>query len=208
MSGALTPPPALPYATSDDFFPRIQALFPRGAAWTTDSDAELVAFQHALADCFASVHAVLALLSEVESDPNQTTLLLPDFERALGLPDPCTPAGATLQQRRAALLSKMAQIGGQSKAYFIAVAAALGFTITITEFRPFRASASAAGDNANSQDWLFAWQVNAPAQTVSYFRAGQSAAGEPLAAWGNATLECVIRRLAPAHTTVIFAYGS
>ena len=29
---------------------------------------------------------------------------------------------------------------------------------------------------------------------------------EALAAWGNALLECVIKRYAPAHTSVLFSY--
>jgi uncharacterized protein YmfQ (DUF2313 family) len=29
---------------------------------------------------------------------------------------------------------------------------------------------------------------------------------DPLAAWGNTLLECVMRRLKPAHTTLLFSY--
>lgn len=29
---------------------------------------------------------------------------------------------------------------------------------------------------------------------------------DPIAAWGNALLECVIKRLKPAQTTVLFSY--
>ena len=93
------------------------------------------------------------------------------------------------------------------KKYFEAVAAELGYQVTITEFFPFRAGASKAGDPAAGDAWAFAWQVNAPETTIWEFKAGHSTAGEPLRTWGNEKLECVIERLKPAHTEVLFAYG-
>ena len=55
--------------------------------------------------------------------------------------------------------------------------------------------------------WQFVWQVNAPEASIVEFDAGRSSAGEPLRSWGNELLECVINRLKPAHTYVLFAYG-
>ncbi|MNJ39675.1 hypothetical protein D3C77_345530 [compost metagenome] len=135
--------------------------------------------------------------------------MLADWERVAGLPDKCAGTlESTVQGRRNALLAKLTATGGQSKAYFIAIAAALGYEITIEEFRPFRAGRSTAGDVLTNGDWMFTWRVRAPEVTVIPFRAGRSAAGEQLRAWGNDTLECKIRQRSPAHTVVLFAYAN
>lgn len=49
--------------------------------------------------------------------------------------------------------------------------------------------------------------INAPKNTVTRFAAGVSAAGEPLATWGNAVLECELQALTPAHTVLQFHYA-
>ncbi|PTT74648.1 phage tail protein, partial [Pseudomonas sp. HMWF007] len=71
----------------------------------------------------------------------------------------------------------------------------------------FRAGHSSAGDPLTNGPWAFTWVVRAPAVSITYFRSGQSASGEPLRTWGNDTLECKINQLKPAHTIALFAYG-
>lgn len=62
--------------------------------------------------------------------------LLADWERVTGL----SPGEHdTYQQRLAAVLAKLAETGGLSRAYFIRLAANLGYTITIEEPDVFRA---------------------------------------------------------------------
>lgn len=194
--------------TATDYLAQLQALLPQGFAWPREADAALTKLLLAWADELARVDGRAADLIE-EADPRTTAELLADWERVAGLPDPCVEALAgtqTTAQRRAALVAKLTTIGGQSAAYYIALAASLGYTITVTEFRPFVAG-SVAGDALTNDEWIFAWQVNAPAESIVAFAAGRSCAGEPLRAWGNELLECVINRLRPAHTHVLFAYG-
>jgi uncharacterized protein YmfQ (DUF2313 family) len=193
--------------TLADFLRYIQGLLPRGAAWPRDDGTVLAEVMQAIADGTFDHHRSTIYLSEVEADPHSTLELLPDFEFDYGLPDPCTPLNASLEQRRGALLSKMRAKGGQSAAYFIAVAEQLGYTITISRFLPFRVGQGRVGDPLCGQDWIFAWRVHAPATSITPFRVGLSAVSEPLRSWGNAELECVIRRIAPAETIVQFAYG-
>jgi uncharacterized protein YmfQ (DUF2313 family) len=193
--------------TLADFLRAIQGLLPPGPAWPRDDDAVLTQVVQGVNDAVYAHHRATLVLSEVEADPHFTTDLLPDWENDYGLPDPCTPLNATLEQRRLALLAKMRARGGQSPAYFISVADALGYTITIQRFFPFRVSAGRIGDPLYGQGWIFAWRVHAPTTSVVPFRVGRSAAGEPLRSWGNTQLECVLRRIAPANTIVQFAYG-
>lgn len=200
-------PNPLTFLGSDDFQQLIARLGARGPAWPRDLGSVQMRAWGAVADIIARFHARAADLSERESDPAQTIELLPDWERAWGLPDPCVPGEQTVAQRRDALLAKMATLGGQSRAYFIAVAARLGYAITIDELHSFRADESCADDPCYGPDWDFVWQVNAPAVTIRYFEADGSFADEPLEVFGNDALECVINALKPAHTIVLFAYG-
>lgn len=53
----------------------------------------------------------------------------------------------SIEDRRRALLNKITRQGGQSRAHFLAVAAALGYQITIREFSPFMVGVSRVGDD-------------------------------------------------------------
>lgn len=194
--------------TANEYLAQLQALLPQGPAWPREANAALTQLLAAWADELARVDGRAADLIE-EADPRTTAELLADWERVADLPDACVAAYGITQttaQRRAALVAKLTTIGGQSAAYFISLAASLGYTISVTEFAPFTAG-SDAGDDLTNGDWAYAWQVNAPQETIIEFSAGASSAGDPLRAWGNELLECVIRRLRPAHTHVLFAYG-
>lgn len=190
--------------TAAEYLAQLQALLPPGAAWRRDVGSALTEFLAALAEELARIDQRIEALLD-EADPRSTTELLTDWERVAGLPDACTGPLPTLAQRRAALVARLTSIGGQSRAYFIALAASLGYTITITEYRPYTVD-SPVDDPLCSEEWAFVWQVNAPLDTVRY-RSVDSGVDEPFSTWGNQLLECVIRRFAPAHTLVLFAYS-
>lgn len=195
----------MPY-TADQYRAQLKALLPPGQAFPRDPGTTLDALLDAMAIELARIDARADRLT-IEARPDRTNELLTDWERVAGLPDNCAGVlQSTLQGRRADLVSKLTSRGGQSREYFIAVAAALGYEVTITEFRPFRAGLSSAGDPLTNGAWVYTWRVNGPETTINYFRAGQSRAGEPLATWGNDSLECRLRQLKPAHTILQFAY--
>lgn len=190
-----------------DYRTQLQALLPQGAAWPRAATALWTKLLDAIAEEFARIDGRALQLID-EADPRTTAEMLADWERVAGLPDSCSGLLADTQQgRRNELVSKLVGQGGQSRTYFIEVAAALGFSIEIEEFRPFRVGQATAGQALTNGDWRFAWRVRAPTVTVMRFRVGQSAVGEALATWGNAGMECRIRNYRPAQTNVIFAYG-
>lgn len=190
----------------DQYNEQIEQLLPQGQAWPREAGTTMRQLTRALAEEFARIDARGQDMLR-EALPQTTLELLAEWERVAGLPDPCVTTSQTIQERRNALLARLSSSGGQSRAFFIALAEYLGFTVTITEFRPFRAGISCAGDPACDTEWTFVWRINAPETTVTYFRAGQSAAGEPLRKWGNELLECVMSRVKPAHTHLIFGYS-
>lgn len=192
--------------TAEDYLRQLQALLPPGPAWQKDDAATLTRLLRGLSDELARVDGRAWQLVE-ESDPRATAELFLDWERVAGLPDACAEAFGgeqTMAQRRLALVAKLVTLGGQSPAYYIGVAAALGYAITITEFH-----AHSVNDDVDyplyGAAWNFAWQVNAALNSVTELRVDMTV-DDPLAAWGNALLECVIRRLKPAHTEVLFSY--
>lgn len=188
-----------------DYYNELAALLPSGAAWDVESPSVLIKFLDAWSQEFGRAQAHIDSLVD-EVDPRSTFGLLPDYERIFDLPTTCMYGIAqTLQQRHNALVSQMTSAGGQSRAYFIALAAAAGFAITITEFTPFNVGMT-IDNSIFGEDWRFAWQINAPPVTATSFLM-TSGVDEALATWGNTLLECVINRFKPAHTIVIFSYS-
>lgn len=189
--------------TAEDYLAQLQALLPQGPAWPRDAGATLTKLLRAMADELARVDGRAGRIIE-EADPRTTAELLADWERVAGLPDSCVTAEPSTVQRRAALHARLTTLGGQSAAYFVALAARLGYTVTITEHRTFTVK-SAVNDPLYDTEWRFAFVVHAPLNTTRRFNV-RSAVSDPLASWGNAALECMVNRLKPAHTIALFAY--
>ena len=189
-----------------EFLQRFSDLPPPGRAFSRDPDTVQAQVFTPPSTALANLHAGAMLLLEQEADPRYTVQLLPEWETDYGLPDPCTPANSSIPQRRAALLAKIAAQGGQSPAYFVAVAAAMGYTITITEGQPSRFG-SRFGMPLAGSGLQFVWIVNVPAITVRYFQLGSSAFGERFATASATDLQCRLNNLKPAHTTLIFNFG-
>jgi uncharacterized protein YmfQ (DUF2313 family) len=180
----------------------MQRLLPRGRVWRTDAAATIPQVLLALAPTYTrSTAAARQVL--VDANPDTTQNLLREWEESLGLPDPCTPLNPSLEQRAAAVRAKFAARGALNIPYFITLAAALGYVITITEFRPFSADMPCELPDYDPY-WAFVWQVNVPGATTFYFSADESAADDPLETIDAPELICRIQQDAPAETTVIF----
>ncbi|MFM0135106.1 YmfQ family protein [Caballeronia grimmiae] len=190
-----------------DFLAAMQALLPRGRVWPRDPDAVQTKTIAGLAPCYERQTARANYLL-VDAFPATTYELLPEWESTLGLPDPCAGPAASVPQRRAQVVARFTSIGGASITQLVAFAASLGYAITVTQFAPARVGQSRVGQPLCGVAWAFAWQINAPLNTVVRSSVGTAAAGDPLAAWGNAVLECELRSVMPAHTIPIFSYGS
>lgn len=188
-----------------EFQEALAALLPGGLAWPREAESVLMRFLGGLAAEFERLDARAALLL-AETDPASTAEMLPDWERVVGLPDPCVTTSQTVAERRLALEGRLTAVGGQSRRFFIELASRLGYTITIDEFKS-AAAATAAGIVFTGDEWAHIWRVNVPTTVaVTPFRAGAGAAGEPLRVWSNEVIECQFNRYKPAHTRVLFAY--
>lgn len=137
-------------------------------------------------------------------DPRTANNWLVNWERVLGLDG----TGNLQQQRVRDVVAKINETGGLSIPYFINLAKAMGYEITIDEPQPFRAGINRAGDRLAPDDIRWVWQVNVKSnsQNVFYFRAGLSAAGDRLSAYADPIIESVFQDLKPAFTFVRFTY--
>lgn len=184
---------------------QLQQLLPPGLIWDIEDDSVFDKLLEAMAEESGRLQGRACDLL-IESDPRLTTELISEWERLVGLPDACIGELSSLQERRNAVVGKFTNLGGQSIAYFLQFAASLGFIISIQENKEFRAGFSAAGDALTNGEWVFVWDVHAPFSSGIPFRVGQSAAGDPLVAFGTSALECLFEDYKPAHTQVDFIY--
>ena len=126
-----------------------------------------------------------------EIDPRSTVELLPEFERMLGLPDPCAPAAQTLQERRARVIQKLTLQPGPQLQYLQFLASTLGYTnVSITETGPYELT------------------CEVPEPRLTRFRCGSSRCGDLLGKIDRASdLECLLNEEKPAHLALIFNYS-
>jgi len=207
-------------ATGATYRDVLLGLLPRGIAWTRITTSRIGLYLHAMGDELARAHNRL-LDTLTEADPRTANTadsatsdtgfggLLEDWERVLGLPDPCTGLAVsdyTIEERRDIAGAKLAAQGGATAAYMIAVAARLGYTITIDEpLGPWRCDSSGCDEPIRDESWAFAWIVNATYDNEEYFRC-DSPCDSPLVDYGTGDLVCTLEALKPAHTTLHWVF--
>jgi uncharacterized protein YmfQ (DUF2313 family) len=193
-----------PQYTDADFLAGFQRLLPTGPIWPRDGESVQAQTLQALVKGYTrNAASAVALLND--AFPVAPVMMLPEWQDTLGLPDPCAGPAPTLEVAQQQVAARFVASGGQSIAYYVSVAAALGYAITITQFTPYTVGLP-VGLPLVGAAWAFAWQVNAPTFSIHYFEVGRDTVGEPLATWGNTVLQCELQRLAPAHTTLLFSY--
>ena len=132
--------------TGDDYAEAMKDLLPLGQAWPRHHNSVLMRLVRGLTRIWGDFELRASKLLEVESDPRITIELLPDWERNWGLPDPCYEAPHSIEERQRELVERMTMLGAQSREFFIELAAAHGYTITIREYRPFFIAMDGCGD--------------------------------------------------------------
>lgn len=142
------------------------------------------------------------LLREMFADVAVETLA--EWERVYGL----TPgADDPVQLRQERLVNKIRSIGDIKAPHLVAVAAALGYPVTIEHLAPFMAGCNRCGDAIYSDTIWWQWKVSVSGSPAYYFRAGQSVAGERLSWYPTATdLEHILNDLKPADVYLWFVY--
>lgn len=179
------------------------ALLPRGPAWDA-SDPLLLGCAPVLSRVHARGDALM-----LEIDPRSVTELIDRYECITGLPDSCTPTGMqTLQQRRQRLDAKINLAGGINEAFYLAQLDALGYTgATITRYPKSSFTCNShCTDSLYSDEWRYYWRVNIPASVQIHPMTCVADCTDSIRTWGDTVVECVLSKLAPSHTYIIFLY--
>ncbi|WP_100965367.1 putative phage tail protein [Bosea sp. FBZP-16] len=195
--------------SEDQILEELLSELPPGWIWRRDRDSVIAALLTPLAAGIAEMEAVAeAMLLEV--DPRDASACLTDFERVLG-PDPCGRDTSTMSlgDRRQLAHQRWTARGGASRQYFINLAAKRGVTITISENLVTYAGELECGEELIEPPEQFIWTVHlGDLSDETLFEADEGQAGDRLYDLTISDIECDIRRLKPAHTEVVFDYGS
>lgn len=149
---------AAPLYSVANYQSAMQALLPRGRAWSREPDATTTALLGGFAPSYqrsnSSANGILTT-----AFPATATAMLHEWEETLGLPGRFGAPVGTTSQRQAAVVASLTGLGGQSIAYFVTYAAQLGYSITINQFTPWRCD-----DDCDALiyglEWAFAWEVD------------------------------------------------
>jgi uncharacterized protein YmfQ (DUF2313 family) len=199
---------ALCRLTPEDWQRTLLDLLPRGVVWPRDPETVLARFWLAIADEMVAVQGRDCDLL-AESYPCGATELLPEWEATVGLPNECIPDVTSLPiaMQRQYVCAALAAQGGQSASYYMALAAAYGFPISITEHWPWAMGCAPLCTDTTVGNPGFWWTVSCSTLPITYITVGCWHLCDPLyTAAGQDLLECIIRRAAPAHTVVNFSY--
>lgn len=194
-------------SSADAYTQQLYQLLPQGPAWPIEGDNASARALPPVGAALQSMHARAEQLID-EADARTTSELLDDFERVVGLPDPCLDPPQSTAERRRRVVQRLTYQGGQSAAFFIGLLNALGYAgASVTEYRPFRAS-SKCNAPLNQGGWRYGWTVNVPAGVNVQVMTCVGRCTDPLASWGDPGIECLLAAHKPAHTRLLVGYGT
>jgi uncharacterized protein YmfQ (DUF2313 family) len=203
--------------TADDLLPQVIAVAPRGVVWGTDEVSDGTGASPVMRKVWTALAGWLsdqyksAFQAAAQTFPSAITYSLDDWEAEYGLPDPCTSPASGEQGRINAVRARYGAQGGASPAYFVCLAASVGYDITITEPSDFICGLSECGgdDATTAQNGHHEWIIHLNSLGDIWFYTGDAIVAEtPLGGFLAATdLECILRRVAPTHTTLTFDYS-
>lgn len=125
-----------------------------------------------------------------EMFPDTASELISDWERLLGLPDPCTGTPDTIADRQLLATAKWGEKRQLSLSYLVSVAELLGVTVTIENYAARRYGQAVLGGPYNGRKW---------SNTITVHASG-------LGTDQRQQLECTFTRLRPANTFLNFDY--
>jgi len=213
-----------------DYVEAVLALLPQGEAWPRFPQSTLVRTLTGLCEYWGFVDGRAADLLEIETDPRKSTEMFADWERNWGLPDPCFfGTQQSLADRRRILMLKMTLLGGQSREFFVKIMSWLGYEIQIKEYAPYMCGVSKVGDTSYDEaisggvpgnmrwylgppEMRFYWSIGVGQVKLTWFRTGpiggESGVDPHLIIGMAGEVPCLLERIKPAHTQIVFDYSS
>ncbi len=204
------------------------ALLPEGPIWPRGTGSAVYRTVLGLCGVVARWASDAWRFLHVEAFPPTSLDLLADWERVLGLPEPCLPlVDLTVAERQRQVAEKLSRRpGAQSRQYFYDVALRLGYAITITEYIPAQGGMTPGGFYQRIEDggrfivrgagggtpgMRYVWKVTVSGARLTWFAggAGGGRGGQDphLRIRRAEDLECLLHLLKPAHTRLVFDYS-
>lgn len=153
--------------TAEQYRQLLDSLLPKGKIWNREKTSVLQRLLYGLADELSRIEGrTFDLITE--KDVRTTEELITEHEEDYGLPKSGEELANTLADRRNDLHAALLTVGQQYKEYFIDIAAAAGYTITIEEFTPAWSGVAMAGDACGDQVNIFYWKVWIDLDSVTY----------------------------------------
>lgn len=181
-------------------------LLPTGLAWNKEPGSELSKIAGALADGPEQDDASIDRLLD-ERFPDQSVVLLEDWEKWLALPD-CTSAGQTFDERRTAVAEKYRMVGSLNRQFYIELAAKYGFDIEIESYSD--------GAYATCLDNCLTRLRKNYGRFTSHIIVKTSVDNRnatvldncltPLVVYSGGVIECLLEKYKPAHQVFIYIY--
>ena len=160
------------------FLQALASLLPQGYAWPRDPDSVLMRVMEGLAARFEELHEFTGQAVR-EWQPHTTQSRMAEWEAATSLPDPWTPAGLSLAERRTRLLARLrglslpyADSSPAAPAVIEALCAALGYDLEISYDTPARFGTARCGDRFGALDGMLVIRLHgidpAPAELEGF----------------------------------------
>jgi uncharacterized protein YmfQ (DUF2313 family) len=195
--------------TESDYSQQLKALLPKGPIWQSVTGSVLDSILTAFSKEFARVDA-RALDIVDENDPRTAMETLQTWFDDWGIPSACLAAisDPTNEQMRSELISKITSSRSLTPAYFEDVAAAAGYDADVVTYEVYTV-ADTVDKQMFGNEWNTAFSMAIRVNDDGGMTVFDTTwtCDQPLGAWGDAFLECLIKNLVPAHVIVIFEYG-
>lgn len=190
-----------------DIQAELLAIGPQGPMWPRRPSSVWGQILLALGGELSRVEGQGETLALEASAPGSAVTMLPDYERVLGA-DPYgrDTSAMPLALRQQIVMQRWVQSAGQSRAFFVALAAVLGISIAIGEFAVAQCGLAQCGEaTCLPSPNEFYWTVSLPQTETVVPQCGGASCGDA-GYVQTSPAQPVIAALAPAHTTPIFLY--
>lgn len=198
--------------TVDQQTSTLQSFLPGGRPFLA-AGIDIANLRKLLIGLATEMNRVENLMNEItyEHEIDQTTLLIDEWEHALGLPDACFPVATTLEERRQNCIAKLA-FGVQTEADFVQIGKILGLNITITQgscygMFPFPCTLPAAIEDF-PQSVRFRWRILITGSIIPCRFPFLTLFPICFSDTRVSYVECLFNRLRPANTIFDYVYDS
>lgn len=157
--------------TYEDYGKLILSLLPRGKFWTRDKNSDWVKLSNGLGEILSRVEGRTEDLIE-EAYPTRIQETFEEWEEDFALPDEGQNISSIDSERREVIHAKFVAIGGQHSAYYVEIAAALGYTVTTEGIKKSLVGLMTVGDSViTDENARYYWFVNidVPTEMIQYF---------------------------------------